>query len=725
MKRQKGKDVFNQHRRKYLSFLIAIIALSALLFSPMTPDEAYATDWCKGTIGDFVWEDTNGDGTQNDGDTGINGVTVKITGKDFSNPPRDIFFDPADEESIEMSIVTSTGGPPDSDPETHKPGYYLFKDLCAGNYIVTVDQTTLPPGLEPTPECSSDQNIGNDSNANGADSDDCTPEQNVVLPFGENNNFNNPTIDFGFVGGTPECDLTVEKFCSEPIPPSSGNDCDGKVTEMVFEYTGDECANPLANPQEGKAKCNDPATLDEPVSIEWAGKDASKILISPNSGITTNNNYIISVTAPGRGGGEFPADSKFAIRNKVDDLAQSLEIHTSCSKSLAVGDVFGSFRLIELTSTNGGTIGLPEPDPVTPSDPGLKLCEAEAVQPGSCADGKPKALVFNYTGDPCSESSNDQGDKAKCSGDLNGEAPIEILYTGKDSDKITVSPSGQTIEPGDSVTVEATGRDDLKSETKLKILQDGDLLQELTIHTSCSQPLNIGDQFGSMLLEEFIPKGSVVVSENVIYTYRITSSTDVTVDVVDNKLDLGPDANDLFIPAGVPVELEASVLLSDPGSVTNVVTVTDIKDPTCFAEDEVTVDVVEPPEPPAACDDQSKVAVLTLEYTSETCAASDNAQDKPDERCIDKGVLADTTGIVVTKDPDKVTATYNEPFGVGTLVTFTHTGGKLGGDTAFDIVDASGEPLQSLKIHTSCSKALVVGDQFGSMKVDNLDLIPK
>ena len=197
MKEIKKKMVSSRFKSKLLSFFLSTIAVAVFLSGLMMPGEAYATDWCVGTIGDFVWEDTNGDGIQNDGDTGINGVLVKITGTDFSDPPRDIFFDPADEESIEMSIVTS------NHPETNKPGYYIFEDLCAGNYIVTVDQSTLPPGLTPTscrketdPSVSVNQV---DSNANGA-TIDCTPVQDVKLPFGETNNFNNPTIDFGFVG---------------------------------------------------------------------------------------------------------------------------------------------------------------------------------------------------------------------------------------------------------------------------------------------------------------------------------------------------------------------------------------------------------------------------------------------------------------------------------------------------------------------------------------------
>ena len=35
---------------------------------------------------------------------------------------------------------------------------------------------------------------------------------------------------------------------------------------------------------------------------------------------------------------------------------------------------------------------------------------------------------------------------------------------------------------------------------------DGELLQYVTFHTSCSQPLGVGDQFGSFLIEGFVPE---------------------------------------------------------------------------------------------------------------------------------------------------------------------------------------------------------------------------
>ena len=55
---------------------------------------------------------------------------------------------------------------------------------------------------------------------------------------------------------------------------------------------------------------------------------------------------------------------------------------------------------------------------------------------------------------------------------------------------------------GSFVTFEATG-DRLKSNLVFDIRQGSDTVQDLKIHTSCSKPLNLGDQFGSMILRAF------------------------------------------------------------------------------------------------------------------------------------------------------------------------------------------------------------------------------
>ncbi|MBU1048685.1 DUF11 domain-containing protein [Candidatus Bipolaricaulota bacterium] len=81
-----------------------------------------------GSIGDRVWFDFDGDGVQDPGEDGIPGVIVIIEG-DLDN---DGFIDYTAELTTDAN------------------GEYVFNDLPAGNYTITVQVNTLPAGLNQT-----------------------------------------------------------------------------------------------------------------------------------------------------------------------------------------------------------------------------------------------------------------------------------------------------------------------------------------------------------------------------------------------------------------------------------------------------------------------------------------------------------------------------------------------------------------------------------------------
>src|SRR6185312_11869606 len=75
-----------------------------------------------GSIGDRLWYDTNGNGVQDAGETGINGVTVQLF------------------NGATLVATTTTAG----------DGNYTFNNLAAGTYTVKVVPGTLPAGVTPT-----------------------------------------------------------------------------------------------------------------------------------------------------------------------------------------------------------------------------------------------------------------------------------------------------------------------------------------------------------------------------------------------------------------------------------------------------------------------------------------------------------------------------------------------------------------------------------------------
>ncbi|MDZ4682322.1 MAG: SdrD B-like domain-containing protein [Saprospiraceae bacterium] len=120
------------------------------------------------SLGDFVWLDTNGDGLQNDGPTGIDNVTVNLLDGNGN-------------------FITST--------TTDATGFYQFTGLIPGSYLV---EFVEPAGMLFTPA---------NQGANDIDSDaDQTTGRSDVIVLANGDNIN--TIDAGLY---PPTDVTLDK----------------------------------------------------------------------------------------------------------------------------------------------------------------------------------------------------------------------------------------------------------------------------------------------------------------------------------------------------------------------------------------------------------------------------------------------------------------------------------------------------------------------------------
>lgn len=133
-----------------------------------------------GTIGDTVWNDADGDGVQDLGESGIGNVTVALKYSDGST----VY------EADGITPVTAVTGP---------DGSYLFTDVAPNNYIIEVDATTLPAGIDET-------NQTGDPDVPGAScGGSCDGETQVTItPAGETI----LTADFGYqFSSTPTSDI--------------------------------------------------------------------------------------------------------------------------------------------------------------------------------------------------------------------------------------------------------------------------------------------------------------------------------------------------------------------------------------------------------------------------------------------------------------------------------------------------------------------------------------
>src|SRR5207253_3074108 len=76
-----------------------------------------------GSVGDRVWLDSNGNGVQDTGEAGINGVTVQLL-------------------NAANAVVATT--------VTSGDGNYTFNNLAGGSYTVRIVTSTLPAGTAET-----------------------------------------------------------------------------------------------------------------------------------------------------------------------------------------------------------------------------------------------------------------------------------------------------------------------------------------------------------------------------------------------------------------------------------------------------------------------------------------------------------------------------------------------------------------------------------------------
>jgi hypothetical protein len=129
-------------------------------------------------------------------------------------------------------------------------------------------------------------------------------------------------------------------------------------------------------------------------------------------------------------------------------------------------------------------------------------CEVNLRAPNGCEIENPTELVFEYTGDGCSATSNYQDGGFKCESAAGGAIGdlVEFMMT-KDEDKFSVVSTATGIRVFRSDTL---GKE-FPSSIAYRITGiDG--VQTHELHTSCSKPLNLDDQFGALILRELYPK---------------------------------------------------------------------------------------------------------------------------------------------------------------------------------------------------------------------------
>jgi hypothetical protein len=217
--------------------------------------------------------------------------------------------------------------------------------------------------------------------------------------------------------------------------------------------------------------------------------------------------------------------------------------------------------------------------------------------------------------------------------------------------------------------------------------EGGPLLQSLTIHTSCSQPLNIGDQFGSMVLTGFTSDDGSVGSLPVGCS---SSNVDGVLRVYSNN------------------------------AIVRIVAV-DSANNTSTREFQVSCPPI-PPTPVNVCDAGNKPRSLTMQYVGTDCSATSNTQGGR-ATCSGDPADADPVYVRVTDRSSPTDAGARIYFEGSVMLEDSFTASSMAANqlnfpanTYFHIFAHRGGPLlQTLCVHTSCSQPLFTTDQFGSL----------
>jgi hypothetical protein len=404
------------------------------------------------------------------------------------------------------------------------------------------------------------------------------------------------------LGGFVDCNAPPpDPVCALPGDPV-GTPCDAKLVDMVLEYKGRTCQNPLGNTQNGEATCSGDATGGANVGIIYAGKFGYKQQVSPSSGINDGDRIRVTSTAQG---GLFP-NQKYLITDDSGVL-QEVDFHVSCSQPLALGDEFGSFKLVEFTTKNGTQVALGDG-----SDGTAEACQIPLAPPKPHCTSDLQSVTLAYIGDYLGAGctvSNDQSGYASCAGVANPGDPVSVVAgPGLDADPTSL------IEFGDLVTLKTTGGGELPSISSLDVTGAGGS-QSIAFKTSCHKPLSLGDRFGSFVVfgMDRQDDGAIALGGTVQYQYKVTNPNSSQVDNVtidDSELDV--IASGLSIPAGESVTFTRMATLF--GTTTNVVNVNgDVSGDFCDPGiDQVTVDVVVPPEGSFSCSCRQSLSDVTL-----------------------------------------------------------------------------------------------------------------
>lgn len=340
--------------------------------------------------------------------------------------------------------------------------------------------------------------------------------------------------------------------------------CEERPAKFEFQYLGTKCSD-SKNEQGEKFTCGNEARRksDGKILISLPTRSGAYIKFIGKDGVVYFKNWVRTgkTFRFHNKGNKFPSDMNVEIYSGGDESfkLQSIRFHSSCSKNLSLGDVFGAVKLVGLYYKDQKNIVCKfttnEPSAAPSAAPSLSPSQKPSVSPSKrpspmldlpppptdcphemCRES-PKVMTFEFLpfSGTCASSSNSQDtDKFSCT-DVSSLLDSNKYFIefrkaqknkkNKDNKKNNKKTSPQDneiffsgfVRSSDLIDIRADALANQDNSNKMKIPADMKVivygtntettdtysmktLQEFTFHSSCSQNLFISDTFGSIKL---------------------------------------------------------------------------------------------------------------------------------------------------------------------------------------------------------------------------------
>ena len=364
------------------------------------------------------------------------------------------------------------------------------------------------------------------------------------------------------------CNLDLNKSCEIVQPPTADwATCKGKLQQfsLIWPSTGGT------------------------INISGIANDAPGGVVNPGQRVTftgpwTTNDLFLNISGAQTGQSQFHVSC--SDRDMDGITATNLEQQQLPGKTQDCGKFEGNGKdktgintwlLDGLVDAEGKVLNCsPTPTPPTSS------CSFQQEDPPSCGTGgsfKPSTLTFQYTGGGCLTQNNSQATgKTSCSGSIDPTNPVNVTFPGG---------TANNVQPGGTFTMPRT-----QTQSLITLTNAGGTESD-SIHTSCSQPLIVGDVYFSLTL---VAQDGIGVGKQVKYNYDVTNTgltTATGISVTDDKLGIVPGSPIASLVPGETKTLSATTLIAQ--TTTNVATATAASCPPPGVKATATVTVLPPP----------------------------------------------------------------------------------------------------------------------------------